>query len=226
MTALLSSADDILRGRAAQTEDSAHRAFKLLIVLVLCGLFYGAVMGSFAVAGQLPRLLQILYSAAKVPLLVTVTFLISLPSYFVLNTLLGVRGDWSDVLRALISTQAVLTIILSSLAPFTALWYLSFADYSWAIIVNAILFGIASVAAQMSLRKAYRPLVGRNPRHRVLLRIWLITFAFVGIQMGWVLRPFIGQPDRPTTFFRSGAWGNAYVELAHIAMRAARHALL
>jgi hypothetical protein len=40
-----------------------------------------------------------------------------------------------------------------------------------------------------------------------------LIYAFVGIQMGWVLRPFIGQPGVPTTFFRPGAWGNAYVEL-------------
>jgi hypothetical protein len=48
----------------------------------------------------------------------------------------------------------------------------------------------------------------------MLLRAWLIVFAFVGIQMGWVLRPFIGHPRGPTTFFREGAWGKAYVEVA------------
>ena len=42
----------------------------------------------------------------------------------------------------------------------------------------------------------------------------LLVFAFVGIQMGWVLRPFIGHPRGRTTFFREGAWGNAYVEVA------------
>ena len=31
-----------------------------------------------------------------------------------------------------------------------------------------------------------------------MLRAWLGVYAFVGIQMGWVLRPFVGQPDRPT----------------------------
>jgi hypothetical protein len=31
--------------------------------------------------------------------------------------------------------------------------------------------------------------------------------------MGWVLRPFIGDPRTQTTFFREGAWGNAYIEV-------------
>jgi hypothetical protein len=49
-----------------------------------------------------------------------------------------------------------------------------------------------------------------------VFRIWTVVFALVGIQMGWVLRPFIGSPHSPTQFFRKGAWGNAYVKLAEI----------
>jgi hypothetical protein len=102
-------------------------------------------------------------------------------------------------------------VILASLAPYTALWYASTRDYQEATLFNAVMFGIASVAAQWILRRRYVPLIARNPRHRVMLRVWLGTYAFVGIQMGWVLRPFIGQPGLPVTFFREDAWGNAYV---------------
>ena len=31
---------------------------------------------------------------------------------------------------------------------------------------------------------------------------WIVLFALVGSQMGWVLRPFIGNPDRPFSWFR------------------------
>ncbi len=43
-----------------------------------------------------------------------------------------------------------------------------------------------------------------------MLRIWLVIYVFVGIQMGWVLRPFIGDPRMPVQFFREGSWSNAY----------------
>jgi hypothetical protein len=56
----------------------------------------------------------------------------------------------------------------------------------------------------------------RNRRHRVLLRTWLVVYAFVGIQMGWVLRPFVGAPGMPVQFFREEAWGNAYVIVARM----------
>lgn len=32
--------------------------------------------------------------------------------------------------------------------------------------------------------------------------VWIITYAIVGSQMGWLLRPFVGHPDSKLTFFR------------------------
>jgi len=70
------------------------------------------------------------------------------------------------------------------------------------------------------VRRYYAPLIRRSPRHRLLLRVWFFLYAFVGIQMGWVLRPFIGTPHLPVTFFRSEAWGNAYVVVAGLVVEA------
>ncbi len=179
-------------------------------MVIVGGAFYGLVMGAFGgFTGS--GLLQMTYSALKVPMLIVVTAALAMPSFFVLNSLLGLRSDLGEVLRALAVTQTAVAVILASLAPYTALWYASTRDYQEATLFNAVMFGIASVAAQWILRRRYVPLIARNPRHRVMLRVWLGTYAFVGIQMGWVLRPFIGQPGLPVTFFREDAWGNAYV---------------
>jgi hypothetical protein len=35
-----------------------------------------------------------------------------------------------------------------------------------------------------------------------VFRCWIIVFGLVGAQMSWVLRPFIGNPDQPFTWFR------------------------
>lgn len=217
MTPLLLHADDVLRGRHAA---GRRGLFLLLTLLVVFGLLYGAVMGSFGgVTGR--RALQPLYSGLKVPLLLLVTFALSIPSFFVLNTILGLRDDFPEVLRGLVAAQAALTVVLASLAPLTAFWYVSTPHYQQALAFNALTFGISSVAAQFLLRRWYRPLVARNPRHRVLLRAWLVIYAFVGIQMAWVLRPFVGHPNAPTRFFRYGsAWGNAYEHVAETLWRA------
>jgi hypothetical protein len=40
-------------------------------------------------------------------------------------------------------------------------------------------------------------------RHtRLVFGCWVIVFALVGAQMGWVLRPFIGNPAQEFDWFR------------------------
>jgi hypothetical protein len=211
---LFQLADDLLRGEISAARESRDQRLpvfgSLILAIVVYGMFYGAVMGSYGGMSGL-RLWQAVYSAVKVPFLMISTFLLSLPSFFVLNTLLGLRDDFPRVVRALISTQAGLTIILSALAPFTAFWYVSGSDYEPAILFNGMMFAVASFSAQWMLRRQYAPLIRGNPRHRWMLRTWIIIFVFVGIQMGWVLRPFIGNPSAPVQFFREGSWSNAYV---------------
>jgi hypothetical protein len=199
---VLRRADAVLRGRSEAYPWS---------FLVLCGLFYGGVMGAFGGRGE-----QVIYSAIKVPLLLLATLALSLPSFFVANTLVGLRADFGTALRAIVASQAALTIVLAALAPLTIFWYASSTHYRASILFNAAMFAVASLSAQVVQGRAYRPLISANPRHRWLLRTWIVIYAFVGIQMGWALRPFIGSPDHPVRFFRGGEWENAYVIVARM----------
>jgi hypothetical protein len=213
--AFFSGVDAFLRGDSARPDGATTASWlHSLGYVVVFGSSYGALMGTFGgVTGE--RLWMVLFAALKVPLLLVVTFLVCIPSFFVLNTLLGVGEDFPEAFKGLVATQAAMTILLLSLAPYTLLWYASFADYNAALFFNAFIFGTASVAAQWVLRRYYQPLIARHPRHRTLLWIWIVLFAFVGIQTAWILRPFVGAPDLPPQFFRAEAWGNAYVALAN-----------
>jgi hypothetical protein len=219
MKRLLARIEEVLQGRVS--EHGPAGVLRLVSMTVLFGGLYGGVMGTFGgLEGD--RGWQILISASKVPLLLLATFAISLPSFFTLNTLLAVRGDFPIVVRALASSQAGLTIVLASLAPYTLFWYASFTGYQVAILFNGLMFGVATFAAQGLLRRWYRPLIARHRQHRILLIAWLVLYSFVGIQMAWVLRPFVGMPEAPVQFFRDEAWGNAYVTVAQMIWNAVR----
>jgi hypothetical protein len=209
--------DDTLRAnsRAIGRGDTLPRVAGLCLIIFFFGIIYGAVMGSFGGVGG-DRFLQLAISGIKVPLLLMITFVLSLPSFFVINTLLGLRADFAFVIRAVMTTQAGLTIILASLAPFTALWYVSTSNYSASILFNMLMFATASIASQKILRRLYRPLTAKNPRHLLSIKIWLFTYSFIAVQMAWVLRPFIGDPSLTPQFFRQEAWSNAYIALARI----------
>jgi hypothetical protein len=219
MNAWFTTADDVLR-RAAWTSlpnGSRSGLVRLVGCLIAFGLFYGATMGTFrGLAGESEWLRQIAYSAVKVPLLMLATFLISLPSFFVLNTLFGLRRDFAQALRAVVATQAGMAVVLASFAPLTVLWYVSSANYNRALLFNGAMFAVASISAQWLLRQYYRPLVARNRRHRWILWGWLAVYTLVAIQMAWLLRPFIGAPAIDVSFLRPEAWDNAYIKVLQL----------
>jgi hypothetical protein len=209
---LLLTADAVLRGTpAAGTSDAEPLSTKAsLLRFVLCitvfGMLYGAAMGTFG--GLRPA--QMLFSAIKVPLLLLVSGALSVPSLFVLYSLWGLRDDFAPVLRGLVASQVAQAAVLLSLAPFTLLWYASSSSYPAAVACNGAMFAIATVATQGIIRRHCRALIKRDPRHRQMLVLWFVLYAFIGIQMGWMLRPFIGDPTRPTTFLRPDSLTNAY----------------
>lgn len=209
--------NDFLRGRHgfAAGITSTDRWRWLLAIILIFGPLYGLSMGSFS-ATEPARWLLSVYSAIKVPLLLGTTTLICLPGYFVLNTVLGLRDDFRAALQAILAGQAALAIALASLAPLTLVWYASDVSYRAALLFNAGAFLIATLAGQAVMLRYYRPLIARDARHRLGLAAWLGLYAFVGIQMGWMLRPFIGAPGEPPQFFRPEPFTNAYVVVARL----------
>ncbi len=212
------------RGRFAAEAPGAGRLRWLVAFVVVFGCFYGAVMASYT--GLAPgRSLQLLYVALKVPLLLLVTFAVCLPSFFVVNAVAGLSSDFGEALHGVVAAQACVTVALAALAPVTVLFYLTNESYSLAILFNAAMFTVAAIAAQRVMRRYYGPLIARAPRHRTMLYFWFFFYALVGIQMGWLLRPFIGSPQAPVEFLRPDAWGNAYEVVARLIGRFLREPL-
>ncbi|MEW6160858.1 MAG: hypothetical protein AB1813_25800 [Verrucomicrobiota bacterium] len=205
----------ILEGEFQSSGVKAPSTRQLLMIGVGAASIFGAVMGTFS--GLAPgHFIQIALSAIKVPLLLLGSLTLCLPSFFVLNTLFGLRRDFSEAWRAIVMSQTALALVLCSLSPLTTVWYASSGSYRAAVLFNAVLFAMSSGSAQLLLHRLYQPLIRRNSKHRALLRVWLGIYIFVGIQLGWVLRPFVGDPAAPVQWFREDAWGNAYVTVAQL----------
>lgn len=169
---------------------------------------YGAVMGGYGFNAA-----QVIYSGLKAPMLLALATLLCLPNFFVINTALGLRDDFHLAFRGILSTQVAIALCLASLSPVLLFSYACDIAYPAAKVLNGLFFAGASLGGQLMLREHYGPLIKKNPRHRTALTGWLLLYVFVAIQLAWVLRPFIGQPDLPAQFLRKNAWGNAYIEV-------------
>jgi hypothetical protein len=156
---------------------------------------------------------MVFYAAVKVPLLIATTTALCLPGFFVLNTVAGLRDDFAEAMRAVLTSQGAFAVVLLGLAPVIMFLYVCGFSHKQALLANIAAFCLAAVVAQLVLLSRYRSLRERNHRHAWLLFAWAGLYAFVGTQAGWMLRPFVGVPDKPVTFFRQEPFSNAYVAL-------------
>lgn len=204
---MLAEFDGLLRAEGPYKVGAARvPVARFVLLLCLGGIVYGAAMGSYSM-----RPLQMAYSAAKVPMLLSLSTVVCLPSFFVVNTLLGLRDDFPSAMRAVLACQATVAIGLLAMMPIVLFLYASSDNYRFAIQANGFLFLLATLAGQRGLDRHYRPLVEKDPRHRIARRLWIVLYVFVAVQLAWVLRPFVGSPELDVRFFREGAWSNAYL---------------
>ena len=180
--------------------------------MILGGALQGASMGAFAFLNG-GSAAFILISALKVPLFLGLGAALMLPALYVLYALFGLGDEFGVALRALIGGQAAFALILASLSPLTLVFYVSGATYRGALGFNVGLFALAALLAQNTIRGRVRLLWQRDARHSKLLLIGFGLWAFVAIQLGWNLRPFVGNPDAPAQFLRPDAFTNAYFAL-------------
>ncbi|HVJ80426.1 MAG TPA: hypothetical protein VNC50_05090 [Planctomycetia bacterium] len=207
----------ILRGKLDAPRPAGgvglSRFIELGAYVLAYGLLYGMVMGTFGGVFTPERWWQMLYSAAKVPLLLLLSFVLCVPSFYVFCSLLGLQRDFPQALAAIVAAQGVLAVTLASLAPLVFVVYASTDDYNAAVLYHGAPFLVASLAGQRALVRGYRPLIARNSRHRIAAILWLLAYVFVAIQLAWNLRPFVGSPRLPVEFFRADSFTNAYVAL-------------
>ena len=127
----LFAVDRILRGESIPLNSDEQREFEfplvgVSVVVIAMAVAYGFCMGVFSLlhgaeTSEYSRaLMQTLASMTKVPLLYGLTLLITFPSLYVFNALIGSRLKVAMVFRLLIASLAVNLAVLVSLGPILA----------------------------------------------------------------------------------------------------------
>jgi len=244
--------DRLLRGEVTQTASLQRGAIevdpgRLSLVAIVLSMVYGACMGTFALfSARSASAMQVLASMIKVPALFFLTLVVTLPSLYVFNALVGSRLTFGAVVRLLVATLGVIVAVQASLGPIVAFFSVSTTSYPFILLFNVLIFAIAGTLGMLFLLQTlHRLTLARPPstpdvaaqspadplsepsgpldrlddrllsRHvRTIFRIWMIVFGLVGAQMGWVLRPFVGNPSLPFTWFR-GRESNFFQAVLH-----------
>lgn len=198
--------------KLSRDENRGRKIAGLMVLLIFFSCIYGIVMGSYN------SLLQAVTSGLKMPLLFIIDMLICLPAFFMIQYILGSRLSLSQMIAIVLSGFVLTTAILVSFSPIVLFFLLTGSEYDFlkllhvAIFIFSGIFGMRTIieALQYSCEtKNVYPKTGVK-----IFRFWIIILAFVGMQLSWILRPFIGNKDDVFQLFRNRK-GNFYQAVFH-----------
>jgi hypothetical protein len=190
------------------------------VILVGSGL-YGAAMGSWRAP------MAALFVAIKFPLIILLTATGNALLNAMLAPLLGLNIPFRQSFLAILMSFTIVSAILGAFSPLAAfmVWNApplasnparAGGTYSFIQLTHVAVIAFAGIAANLRLVQLLRELSGRATVARRVLLAWLLGNLFLGSQLTWVLRPFIGSPELPVEFLRPTAFqGNFYETVVH-----------
>jgi len=187
-----------------------HKMRAMLISSIAFFALYGAVMGSTH------SLWQTLSSAAKLPLLFLATLVVCSPTLYFFNLIFGSNQSLTQNFTLILAAITVTAVLLLSFAPIVLFFMLTTSQYQFFKLLNVGVFTVAGLVGVAFLSQGMR-IVSASGREgtrarRNVVRLWILIYAFVGSQMAWTLRPFIGAPSMQFELFRQ-LGGNFYANI-------------
>src|SRR6266536_788003 len=186
--------DEVVAGTALR----AKLRYALLTIVGLAG-FFGLVAGAYSGPAQA------LSAAIKLPFLFFATFAVCFPAFFVVQVLVGSRLRLLQVVVLVFGALALTSVLLAAFVPITAFFLVTGANYYFQHLLNIALASVAGLFGMYALHEGLSVVCdtrGVYPRKALtIMRAWAVLFAFVGIQLAWNLRPFLGDRNQPFRVF-------------------------
>jgi len=188
------------------------------LVLILCGTgLYGGAMGSWRAPAQAVLV------ALKFPLIILLTTVGNSMLNAMLAPLLGLRLSWRQSFLAILLSFVLAAAILGSFSPLILflVWNTppmnatstsGHLTYNLILLLHVAIIALAGTVANVRLARLLSDLGGSPTTARRVLLAWLAGNLFLGSQLAWILRPFIGSPDLPVEFLRNNAFHGSFYE--------------
>ncbi len=192
---------------------------KIIISMSILCVFLSGIYG--LTMGMNHSFLLAISSAIKLPMLFLLTAVICIPSLYTFNVMLGQKFKFLQTVALMIMTLGTTTILLASLAPLSFFFVLTTRNYFFLQLMHVSILGLCGIYGVYYLYRgcSYVAFRMEQPLNKLLLKIWIVIYAVVGMQLGWRLRPFIGTPGSPFEIFRVQEDGNFYLAVWESIMR-------
>jgi hypothetical protein len=182
-------------------EFSRKYVLKQVLFIFIFSLIYGVVMGSYN------GYLQSLVTGIKMPCLIFLSLLICFPALFVIQYMIGSTMTVFQMANIILSGFIVFTTISLSFSPIVIFFMITSDNYEFLKLLHVAIFTFSGFFTIKTIisglvfsceKKNIYPKLGLK-----VFKVWIIIFAFVGTQLAWNLRPFVGSRDIPFELFRA-----------------------
>lgn len=221
----------LLRGDAERIAGWLREPFPTSLIFCCSVIAIGAALYGFTL-GLWRAPLQAGYTAIKFPLLIFLTCGGNAVLNGMLAQLLGSGLSFKQTSLAILMSFAIAAVILAGFSPITlfVLWNApplgsttAVLGHSVMLLTHVLVIAFAGVIANRRLLELLRKMSGSQTTARAVLFSWLSGNLFLGAQLAWNLRPFIGSPTLAVEFLRDDPLrGNFYEAVWH----ALRHLFL
>ena len=188
-----------------------------VLIVVLSTAAYGAVLAAW----RSP--LMAAYVAVKLPVVFVATTLVVSAFCWAAGLLCRAGLRYREVLGAVFSAMAVAGSILLALSPVVLYFVFSGAPdagtreemrfaHATMMLVHILVLAGAGIAGNLVLCRALRRRVPPACRLAPMVALWIASFAVVGCQLGWIMRPLVGSPNIAVEFLRSDALDSNFLE--------------
>jgi hypothetical protein len=158
----------------------------MLLVVVLCSLVYGVVVGAFSMGPQLWA------APLKVAGGLLISAVICLPSLYIFTCLSGSQARLAEICGLVLGLLMLMTILLIGFAPVAWLFSQSTNSVNWMGVLHLLFWFIATF---FGLRFLGHGFSHSQSRSRAGLNTWILIFVLVVVQMTTALRPLVGKAD-------------------------------
>lgn len=200
---------------AWNTNWDTGRLVMQLVVIVLGAGCYGAAMGWW----RDPH--QAAYTAVKFPLIILLTALGNGLINGMFAPLLGLNIPFRQSFSAIIMSFAITAAIFGAFSPLVAFMVWNAPPmttggtgalaYNSILLAHVLVIALAGTTGNVRLLQLLSKAANSRTVALRVLYVWLATNFFLGSQLSWILRPFIGSPKLPLEFLRHDAFkGNFY----------------
>ncbi len=199
-------------GKLTSDEDIGRRIVGQYVLLVVFSAGYGVVMGCYN------GWEQALSSGVKVPTFLTLTLLVCFPVFYIIQFVLGSKLGLLHMLNVILNGFLMVSLIMVAFAPIVIFFLITGDNYAFIKLLHVTIFSISGFFGAKTMSEALQYCCEKSKVYPkvgvVVFRFWVVILAFVGMQLAWNLRPFIGNRGLKFELFRERE-GNFYLSVIH-----------